>query len=117
MAQIVGWEQVSGVGQIKAEAYTDLETRFNDSKRSGRPLPRPGTRVRLQIAPHDAVDRYAAVADEFFAKILGMDYTQILGSPALLVIQRNGLPEMGGPLNRPLPAIHRHHQKRRRTKY
>ncbi len=78
LAQISGWEQLPGLGQTKAAAYADLEERFQRIKHTGKPLPRPGTRVPIQIAPHDKVDRYAVIAHDFFAEILAMDYTQVL---------------------------------------
>jgi hypothetical protein len=76
--QIIGWEQMPGTGNTRAEAVADLEQKLADYKRREGRLPRPGTRVPIQFAPMVEVDKYAQLAGNFFDKILGMDYRQVL---------------------------------------
>lgn len=74
VAQIINWWQMSGHGQTKAEAYADLQARFNQLKEGGKQLPRPGTGLPIEFAPNVEISAHEDIALEFFDKILDMDY-------------------------------------------
>jgi hypothetical protein len=78
VAQVVGWWQMSGHGQTRAEAHAELITRFDQYRSSGKNLPRPGSRVPLEFAPTDRVRALEHVARDFMSRVLGYDFDQCL---------------------------------------
>jgi hypothetical protein len=69
---------MSGYGDTRKEAFADLEAKFYEYKGEVRKLPRPGTKVPLEFAPRVEIERHEATAEEFFRRILGMNYHNIL---------------------------------------
>jgi hypothetical protein len=71
--QIINWWVMSGLGNTKNEAYTDLKNNFTNYKKE-KSLPRPGVKVPIEFASFDKVEKYYAIATEFFDKILQIDF-------------------------------------------
>jgi hypothetical protein len=69
---------MSGYGDTREEAYADLQVKFNEYKSQGHKLPRPGTKVPIQFAPMVEIAKYEEIAEDFFPKILEMDYRDAL---------------------------------------
>lgn len=65
---------MNGMGSSKDEAYQNLLQKFEEKKKEGSPLPRPGTYVPLELASFEGVQKYEDIAFLFFEKILDMDY-------------------------------------------
>ena len=80
VAQVDGWWQMSGSGQTKAEAHADLVSRFAEHCSSGQKLPRPGSRVAIEIASSDRVHELEHVARDFMPRVLGHDFDQCIVS-------------------------------------
>lgn len=72
-AQIVKWPQMQGGGQTREAAYEDLLQRFEEFKRGGRVLPRPGTVGPLELCSTGEIDRYQDFATGFLKRVLRMD--------------------------------------------
>jgi hypothetical protein len=77
---IPNWLRMTGYGDTKDEAYADLEEKFYEFKRQGNQLPRPGTKVpiKIEFAPRVQVNSYDEIARDFFDKISGMNYQNVL---------------------------------------
>jgi hypothetical protein len=67
-----------GTGNTREEAYASLKQRFDDFISEGKELPRPGTRMPLQFAPRVRVLLYHRLAEDFFPRIVSMDYRKVL---------------------------------------
>ena len=74
IAQIVNWWQMNGGGQTREEAYENLMKQFEDYRRTGPTLPRPGTEVPIEVCPTDEIDCYQDIARDFLKRILDIDY-------------------------------------------
>jgi hypothetical protein len=68
------WPTMIGFGDTQQEALDDLRRNFSKYKASRERLPRPGTKVPLQFAASDVIDRYAAIARDFLKQIFDVDY-------------------------------------------
>jgi len=80
MAQVINWPLMFGHGQTQEEAYADLKRHFEEYKGGSKALPRPGTKVRpaIELAPTVEIEQYELLANEFFEKILAMNYNECL---------------------------------------
>lgn len=78
MVRIPNWLRMTGSGQTKEETWANLQSKFEEYKGEGLQLPRPGTKVPLQIAPYEKVERMGATAEAFFRQVLNMDYSNIM---------------------------------------
>jgi hypothetical protein len=78
IVQIPYWIRMVGYGDTRGEAYADLARKFNEYKGMGNKLPRPGTKVPLEVAPRVNISPFDHIAPGFFESILGMDYKNIL---------------------------------------
>jgi hypothetical protein len=77
VVRIPGWYYMVGFGPTKDAAYLDLNRNFEEYKAEGNILPRPGTSVPLKVAPRDTIETHDALAEEFFQRILGMNYHSV----------------------------------------
>jgi hypothetical protein len=75
-AQIINWWQMDGGGDTKEQAYADLEAKFNKFKSGGKTLPRPGTGLPIEFAATDHVRLFDDIADDFFRRVLDMNYRE-----------------------------------------
>src|ERR1044072_2650564 len=76
--QIINWWQIGGFGDTKQDAYADLEKRFSEIKSNGKPLPRPGTGLPIEFAPTVRMQLHDDIADDFFSRVLDMNYGDCL---------------------------------------
>jgi predicted RNase H-like HicB family nuclease len=72
VANIVNWGGFFGFGNTKEEAFQDLKANFekrrNEDEES---IPRPGAKVKLQLATDDIVNSDPELKDDFIENILG----------------------------------------------
>lgn len=73
-AQVINWWQMQGGGNSKAEAFSDLQAKFSKLKEEGKSLPRPGTGLPLEFASTVRVSLYDDTANDFFRRVLEMNY-------------------------------------------
>ncbi|MCA1600220.1 MAG: hypothetical protein LC776_00770 [Acidobacteria bacterium] len=75
-AQIINWWQMDGLGDTKEAAFTDLKAKLQTFKEEGKFLPRPGTELPIEFAPSDRVSLHWEIAEDFFKRILEMNYQE-----------------------------------------
>ncbi len=75
-ATIVNWINIIGFGDTKEEALADLKRCFDEYKLAHGSVPRPGTRVPLQLPPVNEIQKHVPMARDFFARILNMDFDE-----------------------------------------
>lgn len=74
--QVVNWWQMFGVGNTRAEAYTNFETRLADLRETGASLPRPGRGLPLEFTSSSVVERHEDLARDLFSQILDINYDE-----------------------------------------
>jgi len=74
--QIINWWQIDGSGDTKQQAYADMQKKFGEFKSNGKPLPRPGTGLPLEFAPTDRIRFFDDIADDFFRRVLDLNYRE-----------------------------------------
>lgn len=78
VAQIENWWQVSGVGETRAQALSDLANSLAAAKERHRQLPRPGTGLPIEFASMDEIERYWGVVSRIVSEVLEYDPEGIL---------------------------------------
>jgi predicted RNase H-like HicB family nuclease len=78
LVRIPHWLLMAGTGDTREEAFAELQRRFEEYKSEGNLLPRPGTKVPIKFAPSVRIDRYERIAQDFFPRIVNMDYENVL---------------------------------------
>jgi hypothetical protein len=74
---------MTGTGNTKAEANEELRKGFDRYKAVNRTLPRPGTRLAIEFADSNRVDRHAELAKDFTRRVLGLESAWISDSSSL----------------------------------
>jgi len=74
--QIINWWQMGGSGETKDEALANLRTCFDNYRSSHDYIPRPGTGAPLEFASSEHLGKYEDIAEEFFERILDLDYSE-----------------------------------------
>jgi hypothetical protein len=86
-ATIVNWWVITGAGDTKEEALHDLNKSFARQRlermKSGRVLPRPGTRVQIEFASQERVNKHSELAKEFVQRVLGLEWAWISDESSL----------------------------------
>jgi hypothetical protein len=86
VADIASWH-LPGFGDSKQDALIALEERFAEQKASlaqeGKPLPRPGTAVPLELASQERVDAHGELAGDFIHRVLELDSAWISDDSSL----------------------------------
>jgi predicted RNase H-like HicB family nuclease len=72
-AMIVDWAVMVGHGETKEKAFENLKEHFQMFKDNNE-LPRPGTKVPLQYALTQEVEKHEKIAVDFFDKVLKLNY-------------------------------------------
>ena len=75
-AQIINWWQMDGHGDTKEKAFADLKAKLQARKEEGKYLPRPGTGLPIEFAPTDQVELHWYIAEDFFRRVLEMNYQE-----------------------------------------
>ncbi len=75
-AQIINWWQMDGLGDTKEAAFADLKAKFQARKEEGGSFPRPGTGLPLEFASTERVSLHEDIAQDFFKRILDMNYAE-----------------------------------------
>jgi hypothetical protein len=92
-ALIVNWWAVSGSGDTKEEALQDLDKQFTTQKlergKSGKALPRPGTRVPIQFASRERVGRHPQLVEDFGLRVLELDWVWVSDESSLWDFHHN----------------------------
>lgn len=78
---------LAGSGDTEQEALQALEKSFATAKveraKTGKPLPRPGTRVPIQFASQELVQRHPELAEDFVRRVLNLDWAWISDESSL----------------------------------
>jgi hypothetical protein len=86
IASIVNWAP-AGAGETEQEAIQALDTSLASAKaervRSGRSLPRPGTRVPVEFSSQERVGAHPALAENFIQCVLNLDWAWISDESSL----------------------------------
>lgn len=79
IALVINWPLMSGFGNTKKEALSELQNKFSAFKTKNK-LPRPGTNVPIEVrfASSTEIEQYEHIAVDFFKKILNLDYYECL---------------------------------------
>lgn len=72
-ARVKNWWMLFGSGDTKQEAVNDLRTRFEEYRQSGKPLPRPGVMVPIEIPEPLNLANHKPLAEDFFRRIIKME--------------------------------------------
>jgi hypothetical protein len=83
MASVINWPAISAGGRTRIEALEELRERFNEVKTAENKLPRPGERVPLAFARTSRVDQHSELANDFFQRILEMEWARISDESSL----------------------------------
>ena len=73
-AGIINWPVMVAHGESPEKALSKLEISFNLYKVDNDLLPRPGTKVPLQFASTENIDRFEKTAVDFFKRVLNMNF-------------------------------------------
>lgn len=73
-ATIINWTMMVAHGETEEKALTALQDSFKLYKENNNELPRPGTKVPLKFASTVNIDKYEPTAEDFFKRVLNMDY-------------------------------------------
>jgi hypothetical protein len=92
VASIVKWG-LAGAGDSEQESLQTLQSNFATAKdervRTGRPLPRPGTRVPVEFASQQRITAHPGLADDFACRVLEKDWAFISDDSSLWDFHRN----------------------------
>ena len=85
-AQIVNWH-ITGCGDTREKARQDLSSIFaaikSHKRETGKPLPRPGTRVPLEFVSQQRVKAHAELAEDFIHRVLELESAWISDESSL----------------------------------
>lgn len=76
-AQIINWWQMTGVGNTREEAISDLNQMFLNIKENGETLPRPGTGLPIEFASCEVLEKYWSVVSRLIEEVLCYDIDEI----------------------------------------
>jgi hypothetical protein len=80
-AQIDGWGVISGTGNTRDEALSQLAVNFEEQKArrasEGKLLPRPGTQVPIQFASSERIAAHGPLVDDFIHRVLELPWAFI----------------------------------------
>ena len=86
VASITNWN-VSGFGNSKEEALSDLRSSFSmrktNLKDDWKSLPRPGTKVPIQFASQERVNAHPDLTQDFIERVLGFQWAFISDESSL----------------------------------
>jgi hypothetical protein len=86
LAQVMKW-WISGGGDSPQQAKAALADAFNSTKaerlQRGKPLPRPGTSVPIEFAPHKRVNQDPDLKEEFVRRVIGLEWAWISDESSL----------------------------------
>jgi len=80
---VINWAGMSAGGNTRQEALEDLRNHFEQFKDTNKDLPRPGTKVPIQFAERNRVDRHSELAKDFTERILGLEWAWISDESSL----------------------------------
>jgi hypothetical protein len=86
-AAIVNWWTLSGSGDTREAAVSDLKQNFSrelQARRSeGKRMPRPGSHVPLEFASTENVNAHSELANDFIRRVLELDWAFISDESSL----------------------------------
>ena len=86
-ATIVDWYGLAGTVDTERQAYRALEKNFANAKaeriKSGKPVPRPGTRVPIQFASQEQIKAHPELAEDFIHRVLNLDWAWVSDDSSL----------------------------------
>jgi len=82
-AQVFNWPGISGSANSKVEALEELRKNFDRFKATKPNLPRPGTKVPIELAANERVGRHPELAKDFVKRVLDVDWAWISDESSL----------------------------------
>lgn len=86
-AAIINWWVITGLGDTKEEALQNLAKSLDAQRleraKEGKPLPRPGTRVPIEFASQERVNRHSELAEDFVRRVLDLEWAWISDQSSL----------------------------------
>jgi hypothetical protein len=82
-ADVINWPGMSGSANSRQEALGELRRNFDRFKATNPSLPRPGTKVPIQFAPKDRIDRHPELEKDFVKRVLEIDWAWISDESSL----------------------------------
>ena len=85
-AELLEFFALKAAGQTRDEAISELERLFLERvaylEAAGKPLPVPGEEPEMMFSTSAQIDAQAAMARDFFKRVLSMDYDEVFVSDA-----------------------------------
>ena len=85
-AELLEFFALKAAGQTREEAIQELERLFFERvaymEAAGKPLPVPGEEPEMMFSTSAQIDAQAAMARDFFQRVLGMNYDDVFVSDA-----------------------------------
>ncbi len=85
-AELLEFFALKAAGQTREEALQELERLFFERvaymEAAGKPLPVPGEEPEMMFSTSAQIDAQAAMARDFFQRVLGMNYDNVFVSDA-----------------------------------
>jgi predicted RNase H-like HicB family nuclease len=85
-AELLEFFALKAAGQTREEAIQELERLFSERvaymEAAGKPLPVPGEEPEMMFSTSAQIDAQAAMARDFFQRVLGMNYDDVFVSDA-----------------------------------
>ena len=85
-AELLEFFALKAAGQTREEAMQELERLFFERvaymEAAGKPLPVPGEEPEMMFSTSAQIDAQAAMARDFFQRVLGMNYDDVFVSDA-----------------------------------
>lgn len=75
-AEILNWTGLIGHGESEENALKALRAMFEANQKENNKLPRPGDKVPLRFAEAENMEKHRQLAEEFFPKVLDLDFGQ-----------------------------------------
>lgn len=87
VASIINWWVMDGTGNTPEEALLQLKGNFEVQKfdrwMDGKPLPRPGTHVPIELASQEQINKHDALSADFLRRVLGVESAWITDETCL----------------------------------
>lgn len=97
-ARIVNWWLMTGTGDTPEAAMNELRDLFGRIKdarqRDSKAVPRPGTKVPIELASSKLVDSHPELTNEFIHRVLGLDWAFVSDESSLWDFHANDTNEV-----------------------
>jgi hypothetical protein len=82
-ALVINWPGMLGSANSRLEALEDLRKNFDRFKATKPNLPRPGTKMPIELAAKERVDEHSELAKDFIKRVLDVEWAWISDESSL----------------------------------